>query len=478
MFDEESVTTDGESQDQQVGGDQEDRRREDDRDNLYNLRETHFEALHRFFGEIFDAETLNLFTANELIIRKRRLEKHFADFENAHLLYRQVCILASNDIYEQTESRFMDAMSKLEDRLQVQGVPAPSSFSRSEIAANSTMATQGSTIIRVETARPPQIGTFDGSPADWPAFRDLFLAEVHNRDYDPVTKLLYLREACVKGASATLGPWQPTNENYKAAWEVMMAAYNDEYHVIHGIIGNMCAVQKYEKEDYGSLRAILDALNGSTRQLETISTPAVLWDQMWIHLAKQRMPKKTLDSWEQFRNRGGATKLPTLDEFKDFLDTKSKGRREFENDTTGSMSKGSSVGHTKRSESSGNRFRPYEKSKPSRGENPFRSQKNEASGSGGPTRCVMPGCSQTHYLGQCDAFRGLPLTERVEFTRQHRLCKCCLTTGHYAFSCSRSGCSKCPEDKQKHHFRLCPKMSADLKPNMSTAKKAPEPSKQ
>lgn len=72
-------------------------------------------------------------------------------------------------------------------------------------------------VIRVEQARPPQIGTFSGNPADWPAFRDLFIAEVHNKDFEPVTKLLYLQKACIERAATKLGPWQPVGDSYQAA---------------------------------------------------------------------------------------------------------------------------------------------------------------------------------------------------------------------------------------------------------------------
>lgn len=91
-------------------------------------------------------------------------------FESAHALYRQVCILASDTIYVDIETRFMHVVSSIEDRLNELCRPEPSRILRSEVAANLTMNAQGQTVIRVETARKPQIGKFNGSPADWPAF--------------------------------------------------------------------------------------------------------------------------------------------------------------------------------------------------------------------------------------------------------------------------------------------------------------------
>lgn len=174
------------------------------------------------------------------------------------------------------------------------------------------------TVIRME--RPPEVGSFDGNPADWPAFRDLFVAEVHNRDnIDPVSKLIYLQRALTGAAAKTLGPWKPTSENYAPAWKVMLEAYNDDYHVIHGILGKMFAVQKQERESHGALRTILDSLHGGRRQLETLADSTELLEQVWIHVSKQRLPRSTLGSWEQYRNNMGGNKIPSLKEFMDFF---------------------------------------------------------------------------------------------------------------------------------------------------------------
>lgn len=74
-------------------------------------------------------------------------------------------------------------------------------------------------------------------------------------------------------------------------------------------------------ENHESLRTILDTFNNGTRQLNSMVSLSMERDQIWIHLTKQRLPKTTLDSWEQYRSR---------DNGQQFLDIKSKGRREYE----------------------------------------------------------------------------------------------------------------------------------------------------
>lgn len=175
--------------------------------------------------------------------------------------------------------------------------------------------------------------------------------------------------------------------------------------------------------------------------------------------------------------------MPSLDDFLQFLDVKSKGRREFEVETDSTTAAGPSSksnpyapGRTnlKGPGSKGDRFRPYEKERPHRvgvlqdSANPF-SRRNEGS-SGysknqqGPTACIMPQCGLVHYLGQCTLFRDKTLQQRMDIVARHKLCRCCMLTGHMAVQCPRDGCSKCPDARPKHHFRMCPKTTFPSQP--------------
>lgn len=447
------------------------RQRNEDRENLRSLRETHLEALDNLFEEIENQERRAVLTKNQLRVRKERLRNHFKAMEQAHVLYKQVCLLASNDIYEATEVRYMEATAAIDDRIDEirrteNAQLEQNGFQRGEMSANSSMFPAGQQVIRVENARPPQVGTFNGDPAAWPAFRDLFIAEVHNKEMDDVNKLLLLQTACVDKAATTLGPWQPTGDNYLPAWEVLMAAYNDEYHVMHGILGKLFSIPRQEREDHGSLNMVYQTITNSMRQLRTIrpSSDAIL-DQMCIHIAKRRLPKQTLDSWEQQRNRKDDNVLPSCSEFLKFLETKSKGRREFEYE--GDAAKSSSSGK-QRTETRSTRFKPYDAN--SSRDKSYQRPKTESSGTPRPTSCVVSGCKEMHPLWRCEAFMKMPLLDRVETMKSNRLCRCCLSPGHMSFACARSGCSKCPEAKFKHHIKLCPK-TADAKQNALLVKR-------
>lgn len=354
-------------------------------------------------------------------------------------------------------------------------------------------------VIRVETARLPQPGTFDGTSAKWPAFRDLFVAEVHSTDLDPVTKLIYLQQACIGKAERTLGPWKPTRDNYAAAWETLQKTYDDNYHVVHDLIGQMYSVNQYDRESHDALRNVIDALNSGTRQLAAIATPAELWDQIMIFYAKSKLPRYTIDAWEQQRNREAANMLPTLDQFRNFLDIRAKGRREFEtvadsNNDRRNRFQGTRPEHSsnrnqqrenrfadsakgnnpdqprteqyRNNRDNNDRYQPYNK----KGENtvPDSNPRKEMDQSRNRdiveiNRCPMEGCLSNHHIATCSKFIGLDVQGRSDVARQNRLCFCCLKRGHMSPQCSEEPCSKCPNGF-KHHFRLCRKIQHRVNP--------------
>lgn len=250
-----------------------------------------------------------------------------------------------------------------------------------------------------------------------------------------------------------------------------MAAYDDEYHIIHGILARLHSTRRQEVENHAALRAILDSLNSGTRQLYSITTPSVLMDQIWIHHAKQRLPASALDAWEQYRNQKQPTTLPSLEFFKQFLDSKAKARREFEHESTlVPHEESNTVRHDqpkREYQSDRNRLEPHDTAT-HEGGRPI----SESFGYAPPTLCIMAGCNQTHYLGQCQQFRQLTFADKMDIVRDNQLCQCCLMEGHMALNCKRHGCIKCPDEKSKHHFRLCTK-NVQSKQDPSTIPKEP-----
>lgn len=416
-----------------------------------SVREMHLIGMKSIRTEI-DGNQFMQFNEADLIVRMEELKKHYTKFEQAHTIYR-LCVKLSSDVfYTSVTKMYLRLVAKIENRIQELSKEVQS---RMQPQANSTMNNTDQHVVRVETNRRPQIGKFSGKSADWPGFRDVFLAEVDRKDYEPVMKLIYLREACVDKAARILGTWQLTAANYKLAWESMLHAFDDDYQVLHGILDDMYNVKPAEHESNDDLQEILNVLNNSRRQLHAMATPQVLEEQLFIHYATRRMAPSTQDAWEQYRNRERVVGLTGIEEMKQFLHYKTRMHTQQSNlDSKVQAEKRVRPPHNGavRSTSSNQRGKPYDRNASTR-----EAGKSDSYGFGPPTSCIMTGCDQVHYLGQCPVFRRLSFADRLEIVKENRLCRCCLMTGHMSAVCKKRGCSNCPDARFKHHYHLCSK---------------------
>lgn len=435
---------------------------------LYNKRESLIKAMGTIVDEIMDGKNCEILSEAALRVRRYRLGELFSRFENAHEEYRKGNYVATDNVLIEMQEKYMDALAMIEERLQ-DDIEKDGRVRASSTRIDGEMS-HAPMIVRVEAPREPQVGTFNGNAEDWPAFRDLFIAEVHQRDIDPVNKLLYLQQACVGKAATTLGSWKPVRDNYKAAWELMVSTYDDDYYVIQGILGKLFAVNKQRVETGDSLRAIHDAVNNCDRQLRDILQPAELIDQMWINICKQKLPNRTLDAWEQQRNQH-LSGLPTFEQFKKFLDSRAKGKREQDNnderpiDRSVNYSKGPNSSQYNRRDHGANRFQPYNRTSSGNKSFSFGKGMNSNQLRSGQSRenvnssvCVARGCTQRHPLFVCETFRAMKIQERLETANRARACRNCLYSGHVARECIRAGCRRCPDAAIKHHYLLCPKL--------------------
>lgn len=193
---------------------------------LYIRRDHEQELLKGLIDKLQDPNVFDTMSVQDLRIRLSRMQRHFDLFEAADMEYRGSSLLLTNNVYQTMEEEYMVAVGLIQTRLD-----AVDTHDHNRTLSSTDYENRG-TIIKVETTQPPQLGTFSGNPAEWPAFRDLFLSDVDSRAIDPVAKLRYLQQACKGKAAMTLGPWRPTAENYKPAWEMLVKAYDDSYHVI------------------------------------------------------------------------------------------------------------------------------------------------------------------------------------------------------------------------------------------------------
>lgn len=203
-----------------------------------------------------------------------------------------------------------------------------------------------------------------------------------------------------------MGPLAITDDNYDAACASLMNAYDDDYHVLQNVIARFVAVGRQEKESFQSIRAVLDEFNNTTQRVEIMSNDPSSQHQIYIHLAKQRLPTRTLDAWEKHRNSLGSGRLPSAEQFRRFLGNRAKSRREREESSTWEKSgkAKSEAGQSKsepekaKTETSGSRHKPYDKNEKRSGNNSFQNRKGSGAESRKASSCSVLDCNQNHNL--------------------------------------------------------------------------------
>lgn len=423
------------------------------RDQLYVLREQQSAAMNQMFEQTADGAVFDALSSVQLSGMIKRLHEHFAEFKKAHQSYRAITILASDEVYHDAGKLYMGAISKMEIRLEGLGGQEQISL-RPDPPTTHSSITHQQMIIQVVAPRRPMIGTFDGSPAAWLAFRDLFTVEVHEKDFAPVTKLKYLKEALIGDASDVLSSWLTLGCSYEPAWQTVKEAFDDAYYVADAMIAELFSIPKHETESCQSLRDLVNSGRGKVRQLDAYYDPASLRELLLIHIFTRQSPWAINVAWRQHQISLGVKHLPTFEEYLKFLDARAYSLWSVKVASTWTRQSSSST--FKREAGSPwdeRRSKPYKKSRPY-----GKQRRKEGRGkSSALRRCIMRGCDEIHYLGQCAMFRKLNLTQRLEQAINYRLCGNCLVPGHFAAQCRRQGCRRCPEAGVKHHYQLCPK---------------------
>lgn len=313
--------------------------------------------------------------------------------------------------------------------------------------ADNSVRRQDSEILR----RPPTpavstegLGQFDGTHANWPQFRDLFIALVGSRELPNLNKLLILKGACKGPAALAIRGYEPLEDCYEAAWNALKAIYEDNYAVVQALIDrliNMPAARNIEVEE---LRRIIDTTTSTLRQLTGLGEDVQTWDAVIINLITKKLPFAIIESWEQTRKRD---QRPTLNELLAFIDARARARMFNLESSTSASSRGkpnSKILENNFYRQSGiPRYRS-----PRKNLYPPNNRNYEAN-----MRCRQ--CGKGHRLGNCPILLGKSIPDRKNLIIKLGVCLNCLGFGHYSAQCNRPGCTKRGCNYEKHHWILC-----------------------
>lgn len=304
-------------------------------------------------------------------------------------------------------------------------------------------------VIRVEAPRRIDVGKFDGDFAAWPAFRDLFEAEVlNNGSLQDVEKLIYLQKACVGMAKLAVGGWQPLAQNFAQAYTDLKGKFEDPYRLQQALISKMMTLPVMQEETYNNLRKIMDTCTNSLRQLETMGVPVAHWDAIVINIIMSKLPVSTIDVWEQKR-----ISIPKvgLKELITFLEGKARGRVHLDL----RLGPGPQNGNQKRGErtdtNSNNKAQGPQRSEARNLPESAPSEKDTAAY--GPMKCRYWGGPHPVFLCKDDLLKN-PKEKIPNLLASKGICSNCLRM-HPIDKCSGMPCPRCPN--VKHNSIICPK---------------------
>lgn len=407
------------------------------------------DAIGRRLEEVRNAELVQAMPAPALFEREQELGRNFEAFKVAHKY--MVRAMHADDLEEAAD--YLEHVSQ--QYFEAMGVITSAKLDKIVVAqpeALDSASVLGGGVIRVETARQPEPGEFDGRPANWPAFRDRFKAEVHDRpQLDNVTKLIYLQKACIRSAKYVLGDWQPTAANYEKAWASLEHKFEDGHRLKQALIAKLIRLPLAQEESYNDLRKIIDGVSNTLRQLEAMKAPVAAWDDLVIGLIIDRLPKATKDAWEQKRD---IRIEPTLANLMDFLEAKARGRGHMEEDSP--SERGRKPWQMSRSMPPHMSNGQVPKTWPRTNFTPFNGNSEQAVRPPiGDRRPPCQVCNETvHPLYYCQKFLAKPRAGRLDDVNRLELCHNCFLK--HTGVCQRPGCPKCAGEK--HNSVICPKL--------------------
>ncbi|KYM96585.1 hypothetical protein ALC62_12753 [Cyphomyrmex costatus] len=240
---------------------------------------------------------------------------------------------------------------------------------------------------------------------------------IDHAELSNVTRLQYLYSCLKDEARDALRNLPLTEANFKIAWNVLLARYDDKRRLVSEHIHTLHTLPAVNTDSAQDLMSLRDKANMSIQALKNLGRPVEWWDDLLVYLVVQKLNKATRKAWEL--HLGDKTEYPSYTDLHNFLASRI---RAFENIPT------TSTVETKPSKSS------------------VQSHMTTATGA----HCPL--CKQDHFLSVCPDFKKKQVNERRDLIVKFKRCLNCLSARHFANTCpSKHNCRQC---QQRHHTML------------------------
>lgn len=269
---------------------------------------------------------------------------------------------------------------------------------------------------------PLTVPVFDGSLANWLAFKDTFETLVHDHEYPEAYKLAKLR--CAAKSVALVGGTY--SGGYEEVWKALKKRYDNPKQLADIHIAQLVNLNRATQESADQLLAIVDSVRATMRALQVMKQPVEHWDAIVVYLVHEKLPPITREAWGMTTT----TDIPALEVLLTFLETRAH-----------------SIGNVIPVEAMPNNANR-------------RQQANQMAGGSRliKTNLATPAkghcelCGENHRIQNCPVLLALPPGDRFGKLRNSNLCFNCLRPGHSTATCPSGGCRNC---QKKHNTLLC-----------------------
>lgn len=325
-------------------------------------------------------------------------------------------------------------------------VEEPRCGSESEVTALSTIPpgsgkSPTATVSAVQPShsmRLPEIPLprFSGDLADWPVFRDRFVALVDSRsNISNIEKFYYLVSCLELEASEVIKGITVSNDTYSLAWKALVERFDKPRKLASFILDTILSAPIIQQESASSLSKFLNIFDENVGILESLEIPD-LGDFLMFSIAFRSLPVSSRRLFEMTN----LEEYPKAQELFKFV----KNRIQVLELAGGTpSSSGSKQGHLKPPPNSKKEWKNDRKTSTS-----LVTTQSTSTISSKPAKC--PSCDGSHQLSNCPGFKGLSVDDRYGVVSKHRLCMSCFSNQHWSNKCKES-CSNC---KRRHHVLL------------------------
>ncbi|XP_062713630.1 uncharacterized protein LOC134290492 [Aedes albopictus] len=265
-----------------------------------------------------------------------------------------------------------------------------------------------------------RLPSFGGRIKEWVPFRDSFCSLIHeNKQLNDMDRFSYLKSALSGDALQEIESVELSAANYSVAWKALESRYENKKLIVKAHLDALFAVEGMKRESYDGLSNLISGFEKNLQMLQKIGEDTAAWSTILAYMVYSRLDPATLRQWETHHN---SKDVPTYQNMLAFLRShcavlQSVAPASSKPSGSDDRSSKSSVCHTT--------------VKPSR-------------------KCPFCGDSW-HPAFVCGKFQRLQIAERLEVVSKARLCRNCLSLGHWARYCDKGTCRHC---QQKHHTLL------------------------